>query len=795
MNFRKIIATLVSMVMLVGIMPTMVFADDETAETSETTIVSEQETPTVTEEETEQSEETAATEQTQEPVAQTQETTVETGTGDITIPASNANEDVVTHTVTLDYGFGSVVQEVADGTSAGSLYPGNVFPDGFFFGGSWYIVNPDGSVSSTPFIGNVTSDMTLRCKVGSTYTKTNGSTATMPAWVLNSSSSNILTEEWYVVYGEVDVEETRFTVSRSAGPVNIILATGSELDCSGITVEGSNSLNIWCERFDAAPTGRLVINNVSGGSAGIGSTGTNSSGAITINGGELEITGGDCAPAIGCANGNPSGAITINNGFITCDNDGFEEISDHAIIGGTSVTINGGEVTVNGSSESGSELVALGGDYQTVSVSITGGKVYVNGTDIGIRGNSVSITGGYVEVSGEGGSMTAGIIGNSITLNLNNTLSIDHSEIGIKSLDLGSIAISGSDSGLIKFGGMPSNLTVAHPFAGTVIFNTPYTDDEQILYGTYNNAEESIVLLENVLCPVTRPIFSGHSIVLNEGLIGVNFTVCIPSGYSIPNVINYKVNEGEPQVATNTKSDGVFFTYTCYVSSTQMAETVSASFDYTDPVSGETNTVSNNYSVLQYVNVILNNSDSYSEQVVSLVQAIADYGYYAQAYMQEHNSAYRRTSHTAMPSSIITAYNDDMKQAARTGLSGYEVSVSGIPTGIRMTYSLVFDSSTSLRLYVRSNDAISSVTGNGEVTKLSDSAYMIEFEGISAQNLGSAMDTIRLTVETESGSNTITVDLAPLAYVNALYGTSATGTDLAVAFYRYYEAVRTINGN
>ena len=793
MNFRKIIATLVSMVMLVGIMPTMVFADDETAETSETTIVSEQETPTVIEEETEQSQETAA--ETQETTVETSaettgETTVETGTGDITIPASNANEDVVTHTVTLDYGFGTVVREIADGKPLENPYPGDFFPDGYFFGGQWFIVNSDGSVSSTPFTGNVTSDMTLRCQAVSSYINTNGSTSSMHAWVLNSSSSDILTEDCYVVFGEVNLANTRFTVSRSAGPVNIILASGSKLVCSGITVEGSNSLNIWgCERPDADPTGRLVINNVSGVSAGIGSTGTNSSGAITINGGKLEITGGANAPAIGCDSADPSGAITINNGTITCNNNGSDERADHAIIGGTSVTINGGKVTVNGSSVSGSEVVALGGDYQTASVSITGGDVSVNDTAYGIGGNSVSITGGNVAVSGVNGHMTAGIIGNSITLNLNNTLSIDHSEIGIKSLDLGSIAISGSDSGLIRFGGMPSNLTVAHPFAGTVIFNTPYTDDEQILYGTYNNAEESIRLLAYELSPVTRPIFSGHSIVLNEGLIGVNFTVCIPSGYSIPNVINYTVNESEPQVAMNTKSDGVFFTYTCYVSSTQMAETVSASFDCADQ------TYTDDYSVVQYVNEVLSHRDSYSEQVVNLVQAIADYGYYAQAYMQEHNSAYRRTSHAAMPEEIRTVYDDDLKQAAETGLSRYGVSVSGIPTGIRMTYSLVFDSSTSLRLYVRSNDAISSVTGNGEVTKLSDSAYMIEIEGIAAQRLGSAMDTIRLTVETEAGSNTITVDLAPLAYVNALYGTSDTGTDLAVAFYRYYEAVRAIRGN
>lgn len=795
MNFRKIIATLVSMVMFVGIMPTMVFADDETAETSETTVVSEQETPTVIEEETEQSQETAA--ETQETTVETSaettgETTVETGSGDITIPASNANEDVVTHTVTYDYGIGTYEVTVNDNASVpfynaemGIGGPEVDFPEGITFSPPWYIVNDDGSYTPYNF-GPVTSDVTLVCKLVVRYSKPDGTPTNSPCWILNENSASILAEDYYVVVGDVDLANTRFTVSRSADPVNIILATGSELDCSGITVEGSNSLNIWCETFDAAPTGRLVIDDVSGVSAGIGSTGTNSSGAITINGGELVITGGDCAPAIGCANGNHSGAITINNGNITCDNDGFEENSDHAIIGGTSVTINGGEVTVNGSSESGSELVALGGDYQTASVSITGGDVNVNGTAVGIGGNSISITGGYVGVLGENGSMTAGIIGNSITLDLNNTLYIEHSETGIKSLGLGSISISGSGSGLISFGDM-----VTHPFAGTVFFNTPYTDDEQILYGTYNNAEESIVLLGDVLCPVTRPVFSGHSIVLNEGLIGVNFTVCIPSGYSIPNVINYTVNESEPQVAMNTKSDGIFFTYTCYVSSTQMAETVSAYFDCADQ------TYTNDYSVLDYVNEVLSHRDSYSEQVVSLVQAIADYGYYAQAYMQEHNSAYRRTSHTAMPSSIITVYDDDTKQAAATGLSGYGVSVSGIPTGIRMTYSLVFDSSTSLRLYVRSNDAISSVTGNyGIVTKLSDSAYMIEFEGISAQNLGFDLDTIRLTVVTEAGSNTITVDdLAPLAYVNALYGTSATGTDLAVAFYRYYEAVRAINGN
>jgi hypothetical protein len=81
------------------------------------------------------------------------------------------------------------------------------------------------------------------------------------------------------------------------------------------------------------------------------------------------------------------------------------------------------------------------------------------------------------------------------------------------------------------------------------------------------------------------------------------------------------------------------------------------------------------------------------------------------------------------------------------------------------------------------------------VTQQSDGRFLIEVKDIIAQLLDDDLS-YTITGSLENGESfEVNLRFAPLAYVNALYGTSATGTDLAVAFYRYYEAVRAINGN
>lgn len=253
---------------------------------------------------------------------------------------------------------------------------------------------------------------------------------------------------WYVVDGEVTID-SRVTVS---GDVKLILKDGANLTVNGgIDVSGtSNSFTVYAQSANETKMGSMTAAAADGtGNAGIGSSGGQTAGAITINGGKIIATGGgysvteslpgDPFPTekaytgagIGGGEKSSCSTITINGGIVTATSGrgtDFWQTSNSAAIGnggynafdgmvskqpaGT-ITINGGIVTANGINNGAG---IGGGEYDPIkSVIITNGNIiasseYGAGIGAGNAGDSGTITieGGTVKALSEAGSGIGG---------------------------------------------------------------------------------------------------------------------------------------------------------------------------------------------------------------------------------------------------------------------------------------------------------------------------------------------------------------------------------------------------
>ena len=173
---------------------------------------------------------------------------------------------------------------------------------------------------------------------------------------------------WYVVSGNVEIP-SRITVS---GDVHLILTDGCNLTANG-GINVNRSLTIYGQQNG---TGTLTAK---GGNtqAGIGGNDNETSGTITINGGDITARGGDNGAGIGGGGKmgfGDGGNITINGGSVIANSDMY---------GGNGASIGGGR------SANGGNII------------ITGGYVTANGWGIGAGGG------------GSGGSFSTGGNGNA----------------------------------------------------------------------------------------------------------------------------------------------------------------------------------------------------------------------------------------------------------------------------------------------------------------------------------------------------------------------------------------------
>ena len=292
--------------------------------------------------------------------------------------------------------------------------------------------------------------------------------------------------------------------------------------------------------------------------------------------------------------------------------------------------------------------------------------------------------------------------------------------------------------------------------------------------------------------PSVKPSFKKQSLVLS-GQLGVNFFMDLPAIDGVDYTQSYmEFMVGERKAAradydTRKKSeDGQYYGFTCYVSSIQMAEPITATFHYGDEQTVACTEVSVKNYARSFEKDANGNPGKYSEEAVNLVRAIVDYGHYVQPFLSEENGWEIGTDYAAMD----YFFSDFYDQNEIGGLvDEYDSQADLRSSGISdVTIRLSLDSSTTLEFLFTAPEGYDVYVDDDayKLTQVSDTRWCITVPNISAHKLG---DTV--TVSGGTNQDSYSFNASPLAYIRIALNSSTvsdTGKTALCAFYKYYEA-------
>ena len=288
------------------------------------------------------------------------------------------------------------------------------------------------------------------------------------------------------------------------------------------------------------------------------------------------------------------------------------------------------------------------------------------------------------------------------------------------------------------------------------------------------------------------PFFSGHSISL-DGKIGVNFMLNLDgmsASEKSASYVEFTVAGRKDEVLCNLDSMNyteTSYKFTCLISSIEMADTITAVYHY-----GGGRTVSQTYSLVDYLDYIEAHSGDYDDTILALVGSIRDLGYYTQVYLSDLRGWKLGTDHAAVAAPAKTYTSSDIS-AASSAAAGKAPSIGTSAPVEKVTYSLLTDSGTGLNIYVRLAEGTSgaltaTVSGvsDASVEQLPDGRWLIGIKNIAAHDLGTEY-TVSISV---GGSSAGTVRISALGYVNTALGLEGRteGFRHAVASVAFYHA-------
>ena len=266
-------------------------------------------------------------------------------------------------------------------------------------------------------------------------------------------------EQWYVVLESMTLETTAALII--LGDVKLVICDGATLTVPhGINLD-NGSITVYAQSTDEQTMGKLIANAHDDSCAAIGSSASKTPGTITVNGGNINATGGENGAAIGGGSGSKNVNVTINGGVVTATGG-----ANSAAISGN-LTVNDGTVNATGSGNG----AAISG-----SITVSGGTVTADAANGAAIDCDLTVSGGVVTATG--GANSAAINGNitvddgtvNVTVGgesaaINGNLTVEGGDVTVDSAN--STAIGGEltvNGGVVTATGVPAlsgNPTVA----------------------------------------------------------------------------------------------------------------------------------------------------------------------------------------------------------------------------------------------------------------------------------------------------------------------------------------------
>lgn len=289
-----------------------------------------------------------------------------------------------------------------------------------------------------------------------------------------------------------------------------------------------------------------------------------------------------------------------------------------------------------------------------------------------------------------------------------------------------------------------------------------------------------------VIAP-SEPTIDGYDLVL-DGVLGLRYYVALPVGFdengaTMTFSMPYRENHVIQCSAAGTDQGRKVFT--CDVYAYQMADEITATFSYQKD--GETKTVTDTYSVKQYLDSLTGNE--YTGAVQTLVTKTRAYGHFIQPYLARVNGwaygeKYKTLDYTgAVDVSAAKAGSEASKFTLATMESAYVQAAQ---------YRLLLNANTSFIVEVRlketpADNVTMTIDGNAVTPTVNSTAYRVELGNIAANNLGVS----HRVVMQIGGTTVFDFTASPLSYVYTVLSKSSPAEDeqnALAALYEYYQA-------
>ena len=284
-----------------------------------------------------------------------------------------------------------------------------------------------------------------------------------------------------------------------------------------------------------------------------------------------------------------------------------------------------------------------------------------------------------------------------------------------------------------------------------------------------------------------RPVFKTHALRLS-GTIAVMFFMDLPTISGVDwsqSYMTFTISGKEIRAnydPTHMNASGKYYGFDCPTNSIQMAEPITAIFHY-----GNGLTVSEQYSIKQYMQVFQENENLFDAKTKALIRSIADYGHYVQPFLAKGKWVVGE-DFEEMDLFYTNSYD---LNAIKTAVADYAIVRQTSKDITSINYALALDSGTDIRVLFKPAKGYSgsisfAINGKKVEGKLqSDGRYMVVIPSIMSHELGKPH-----TVTAKTANGTATAQVSAISYVQGQLAASQDQATLnAVAsLYKYYEA-------